>query len=65
MKWYDDIISFGKTTEMIGYQTWIKVKHGMKTMKFEMNFVTNSVAAKQIILEITNELLPLIGNNCR
>jgi hypothetical protein len=31
----------------------------MKTMKFEMNSVTNSVAAKQVILGITNEFFDL------
>jgi hypothetical protein len=31
----------------------------MKTIEFEMNSVTNSVAAKQVILEITNEFFDL------
>jgi hypothetical protein len=33
---------------MTGYQTGIKVRHGM-------NSVTNSMAGKQVILGITNE----------
>jgi hypothetical protein len=57
MKWYDEIISFGKAIEMSGYHIGIKIRHGMKIMEFEMNSVTNSVAAKQVISRITNEFL--------
>jgi hypothetical protein len=52
---HNDSISFEKSTGMTGYQTGIKVRHGMKIMEFQMNSITNSVAAKQITLEITNE----------
>jgi hypothetical protein len=52
---HNDIILFGKFTGMTGYQTGIKVRHGMKIMQFQINSITNSVAAKQVTLEITNE----------
>jgi hypothetical protein len=42
---------------MTGYHIGIKIRHGMKIMEFEMNSVTNSVAAKQVIYGITNEIL--------
>jgi hypothetical protein len=42
---------------MTGYHIGIKIRHGMKIMEFEMNSVTNSVAAKQVISRITNEFL--------
>jgi hypothetical protein len=57
MKWYDEIISFGKATEMTGYHIGIKIRHGIKIMEFEMNSVTNFVTAKQVISRITNEFL--------
>jgi hypothetical protein len=57
MKWYDEIISFGKATKMTGYPIGIKIRHGMKIMEFEMNSVTNSVATKQVISRIANEFL--------
>jgi hypothetical protein len=31
MKWHDDIISFGKSTEMTGYPIGIKIRHKMKS----------------------------------
>jgi hypothetical protein len=40
---------------MAGYQKGIKVRHGMKIMEFQMNSVSNFVAAKQVIVGITNE----------
>jgi hypothetical protein len=40
---------------MTEYQIGIKVRHEIKTMEFEMNSVTNSMAAQQVILGITNE----------
>jgi hypothetical protein len=57
MKWYDEIISFGKATEMTGYRIGIKIRHGMKIMEFKMNSITNSAAVKQVISRITNEFL--------
>jgi hypothetical protein len=42
---------------MTGYHKGIKIRHGMKIMEFEMNSITNSVAAKQVISGITNEFL--------
>jgi hypothetical protein len=57
MKWHDDINLFGNATEMTGYHKGIKIRHGIKIMEFEMNSITNSVAAKQVISEITNEFL--------
>jgi hypothetical protein len=44
-----------KSTEITGYQKGIKVRHEMKIMKFQMNYVTNFVAAKQVTVGITNE----------
>jgi hypothetical protein len=53
------IISFyflKKTTKMTGYPIAIKVRHEIKkTMEFKMNFIINSVAAKQIIDRIINK----------
>jgi hypothetical protein len=46
---------FGKSTEMTGYPIGIKVRHEIKTIKFEMNSITNSVAAKQVFARIINE----------
>jgi hypothetical protein len=46
---------FGKFIEMIGYPIGIKVRHGMKTIEFQMNYITNSVAVKQVIVVIINE----------
>jgi hypothetical protein len=42
---------------MTGYHKGIKIRHGMKIMEFEMNSITNSVAAKQVISGIANEFL--------
>jgi hypothetical protein len=38
---------------MTQYPNGIKVRHGIKIMEFQMNFITNSMAAKQVILGIT------------
>jgi hypothetical protein len=54
---HDDINSFGNATEMTGYHKGIKIRHEMKIMEFEMNSVTNFVAAKQVISGITNKFL--------
>jgi hypothetical protein len=40
---------------MTRYQKGVKLRHGIKIMEFQMNSITNFVAAKQIILGITNE----------
>jgi hypothetical protein len=42
---------------MTGYHKDIKIRHEMKIMEFEMNSLTNFVAAKQVISKITNEFL--------
>jgi hypothetical protein len=41
---------------MRGYPIGIMVRHEIrKTMKFQMNSITNSMAAKQVIVRIINE----------
>jgi hypothetical protein len=45
---------FAKSIEMTGYPIGIKVRHEMKTMEFQMNSITNSVAAKQVNVIIIN-----------
>jgi hypothetical protein len=40
---------------MTRYPIGIKVRHEIKTMKFEMISITNSVAAKQVIVRIKNK----------
>jgi hypothetical protein len=61
IKWY--IILFHKSTEITGYQTWIKVRHEMKILEFQMNSVTNSMAPKQVILVIANQFFDLALND--
>jgi hypothetical protein len=46
---------FEKSTEMTGYPIGIKVRHEMKPIKFQMNSITNFMAAKQVIVRIINE----------
>jgi hypothetical protein len=39
---------------MRGYPIGIKVRHEMKNMEFKINFITNYVAAKQVMVRIKN-----------
>jgi hypothetical protein len=55
IKWYDGIILFDKFTKITGYQTGIKVRHDMKIVEFQMNYVPNFIVAKQIIFKIINK----------
>jgi hypothetical protein len=41
---------------MTGYPIGIKVRHVMKPIEFQMNSITNSVAAKQVIVRIIKEI---------
>jgi hypothetical protein len=40
---------------MTRYQEGIKIGHAIKIIEFQMNYVTNLVATKQVILGIINE----------
>jgi hypothetical protein len=40
---------------MTGYQIRIKDRHETKIMKFQINYVTNFVAAEQVVLRIRNK----------
>jgi hypothetical protein len=47
---------FEKSTEITGYPVGIKVRHEMKIHEISNeNSITNSVAAKQVIVRIINE----------
>jgi hypothetical protein len=41
---------FEKSTKITGYPIGIKVRHKIKTIEFEMNSITNSMTAKQILI---------------
>jgi hypothetical protein len=51
------------TIEITGYQTGIKLRHEMKSKEFQMNSISNFVAAKQVILEIINKFFNSIPND--
>jgi hypothetical protein len=47
---------------MIMYQKGIKVRHGMKIKEFQINSISNSVAAKQVNPKIMYEFFDFSPN---
>jgi hypothetical protein len=62
MTWHDDIILFWQI-HINAYQISIKIRHEMKTIKFQINFITNSMVAKQVIVRIINEFCDPVPND--